>query len=272
MAISYWTGGTDGDLSDANNWTGGVPGTGDTGVFNNGSVSVDPSLGALALIGSIEIYPGYTGNIGASGNAWSCKVEDHIKHYGHAELWWESATLNAPDVFIACARNDVVVNLNGDGTYGAVDITVMRGTVTLAGSLGATTRLTVSSISNKAQDSRVTVVSNSNDITTTDQDGGEVTLNAESQTYILRAGNCTTPWGSNGKILNGYFTGGVFRHHSTNGAANVTQVIAGNCVYDLGRGAKTVDHLIRLSGLRLLKSDLHTITADDDFSQAPDNA
>lgn len=268
MANSYWTGGTDGDLSDATNWTGGVPGTGDTAVFNDGSVSVDPSLGALALIGSIEIYSGYTGNIGASGNAWSCKVEDHIKQFGHAALWWESVTTAAPDVFIACAHNGVIVNL--DGSTGATDIVILRGTVTLAGSLGATTLLTVGSVSNQAQDAQVTIVSNANDITTMDQNGGNVELNKEAQTIVMRAGFLETPWGGSGKVLNLRQTGGVFRHHSINASANVTQVIAGNCVYDLGRGAKTIDHLIRLPGLKLLRSDLHTITVDDDFSELMD--
>jgi hypothetical protein len=270
MAISYWTGGTDGDLSDATNWTGGVPGTGDTAVFNNGSVSVDPSLGALALIGSILVEPGYTGNIGASGNAWSCKVEDDIKHLGHAELWWESVTTAAPDVFIACASNNVVVNL--DGSTVATDIVILRGTVTLAGSLGATTLLTVGSVSNRAQDAQVTIVSNANDITTLDQNGGNVQLNKEAQTIVLRSGYLETPYGSSGKVLNLRASGGVFRHHSINASANVTQAIAGNCVYDLGRGAKTIDHLIRLPGLKLRKTDLHTITVDDDFSEMVDAA
>lgn len=270
MAISYWTGGTDGDLSDATNWTGGVPGTGDTAVFNDGSVSVDPSLGALALIGSILIEPGYTGNIGASSNAWSCKVEDDIKHFGHAELWWESVTTAAPDVFIACAHNGVIVNL--DGATGAADIVILRGMVTLAGSLGATTLLTIGSILDQAQDAKVIIVSNANDITTMDQNGGNVQLNKEAQTIVLRNGFLETPFGSNGKVLKVRQTGGVFRHHSINASANVTQVIAGNCVYDLGRGAKTIDHLIRLPGLQLKRTDLHTITVDDDFSTMVDAA
>jgi hypothetical protein len=268
MAESYWTGGVDGDLSDAANWTGGVPGTGDTAVFNDGSVSVDPGLGALALIGSIEIYSGYTGNIGASGNAWSCKVEDHIKHFGHAELWWTSVTTAAPDVFIACAHRGVIVNL--DGSTGATDIMILRGKVTLAGSLGATTLLTVESVSSPTQDATVVIVSNANDITTLDQNGGDVTLNKEAQTVVMRAGLLTLPWGGSGKILNLRQTGGVVRHHSINASANVTQAIAGHGVLDFGRGAKTIDHLIRLSGLKLLKSDLHTITVDDDFSQMED--
>jgi hypothetical protein len=125
-----------------------------------------------------------------------------------------------------------------------------------------------------AQDAKVIIVSNANDITTLDQNGGDVELNKEASTIVMRNGALKTPWGGSGKVLNLRQTGGVFRHHSSNAAANVTQIIGGNCVYDLGRGAKTIDHLIRLPGFKLTgrKTSLHTITVDDDFSEMVDAA
>jgi hypothetical protein len=97
--------------------------------------------------------------------------------------------------------------------------------------------------------------------------GGTVTLNKEAQNIFMSGGYLETPWGSSGKVLNLRQTGGVFRHHSTNGAANVTQASVGNCTYDLGRGAKTIDHLIRRPGLKLLQNDMHTITLETTLDQ-----
>ena len=69
MAVSYFTGAVDGDMTDNANWTGApgnAPGVGDVGVLDRSTVAIDPSQGNIAAFGSLIIRPGHTGAIGGS--------------------------------------------------------------------------------------------------------------------------------------------------------------------------------------------------------------
>lgn len=259
MAAIEWTGGTDGDATDGTNWVGAVaPGVGDIGVFNQGSVSVDPSLGNIAAIAGLEIYPGYSGALGASANKITTSI-DTVKHFGHAALWLDDAAGLTDDVYIACARRDVIVNLGG---VTMTNITLVRGNVTLAGDLGATTLLNVGFVSNVAQDVTLTVETNTNDITDLVISGGTTTLKKEAITIHMSAGLLTMPTGSSGKVLNLHQKGGTIRHNSKNDSVNITVAYVGGLL-DLGQAAKTIDRLVRMPGGEFIHSPgLHTITVD----------
>lgn len=69
MAVTDWTGASDGNLNNAANWTGAVAGAGDTARFIDGAKPVTTGLAALAAVNLANFIkgPGYKGDIGHAG-------------------------------------------------------------------------------------------------------------------------------------------------------------------------------------------------------------
>lgn len=85
MATCIWTGASSGDWSTAGNWTGGVPGAGDTAFFSNNAVSVTSGLDQHTVaLSALIIEQSYTGAIGTASAYLRVDVDDIYigQHYG----------------------------------------------------------------------------------------------------------------------------------------------------------------------------------------------
>ena len=258
MAIAFWigNGGVEGKLNDAANWLGDEPGDTDDAIFNAGSIDVDPSLGQLtSSLANLLVYPGYTGNIGASGNEMDVGA-GIIKFFGGGAFWWKDAGTTS-DVYIRAANNDATapVNIGGDT---AANIHCMRGNITIAGDMGAVTLLTVGMKDNPTTDVTLDIVSGAGIITAYRQFGGTVTAAAQMTTC---------------EILNGIFTltgvvtitgglsvsGGQCNHNST---GTITDMLLHGGRTDLGSTAKTITKSAIFPGAEIVTDlGLHTYTA-----------
>lgn len=253
MAAIPWSAST-GNLTTGGNWVGGVaPGASDVAVFNRGSQDVDPSLGNIAALEGIEIQEGYTGVIGGSGNKMTSSV-DTIRHVGSAEFWFDDSAALTDDVFIRATDRNVVVNLGGDTM---TNVTILRGNVTLDGTMGVIALLTVGFVDSVQQDVMLNVVTNGNAVTLAKVWGGDITLNKEFTTTDIAGGLIKVPTGTSGDMGTIYMGGGVIRHNTL---ATIDLAIVQNATLDLGREAKTVTKLIELPGANVIDNDvLHTI-------------
>lgn len=258
MAKIPWNGST-GQLTLDANWVGGTaPGGSDVAVFNRGTQAVDPSLGNIAALAGIEIQPGYgadgTVAIGGTGNKMTSSV-GLIRHLGVAPFWFDDAAGTTVDVYIRALDRNVVINLGGDTM---TNVTLMRGDITLDGSMGVITRLKVGMVDNREQDVKLMVVTNGNAITAGNISGGVITLTKEMVTTVMSGGLIKVPVGSSGDMGTIEMSGGVIRHNSL---AIIDLAIVENATLDLGMEAKTVTKLIELAGANVIDNDvLHTIT------------
>ncbi len=254
MAKIPWNGST-GNLTTAANWVGGVvPGASDVAVFNRNAQDVDPSLGNIAALDGIEIQAGYTGTIGGSGNKMTSSVNT-IRHVGSAELWFDDSAALTDDVFIRAMDRNVVINLGGDTM---TNVTILRGDVTLDGTMGVIALLTVGFVNSVQQDVRLNIVTNANAIALAKFWGGETILNKEITITDISNGLINVPTGTSGDMGTIYMGGGVIRHNTT---ATIDLAIVQAATLDLGREAKTVTKLIELPGANVIDNDvLHTIT------------
>lgn len=122
MATVYWDGSTDGDYSNAANWTGGLPGAADTVIFDGRTTqAVTSNLTEADDLARVHIMPSCTYNIGA----------------GTSTTYWEFQCTGSVIIegsgtyYIRC----------GNGTAADTDITTVivdtSGTVHLASELNA---------------------------------------------------------------------------------------------------------------------------------------
>lgn len=251
MANIAWigTGGVAGKLTDNANWTGGTaPAGSDTALFNAGSQNVDPVLGQIAALAGIDIYPGYAGTIGGSGNEMDSSVAE-IRHHGVAEFWFKDAAGTTVDVFINPTNPATVINLGG---VTMTNVTLHSGNVALAGDHGTIGRLIVGG--------SATVVGNtggSTVYTVLVMTGGTLTTAVGAATVIFNGGTLT----QTGAVTNTTFyqTGGTYLNQST---GTITTYIGLGGFLDLGSSPKTITTLYEVPGFSL-KGDiggLHTVT------------
>lgn len=261
MAAIEWNGST-GQLTTAANWVGGVaPDGAGTAVFNQGTQDVDPTLGNIAALDGIEIYPGYEGAIGASGNKMTSSVNT-IKHLGRAPFWFDDAAGTTDDVFIRTVDRNVIVNLGGDTM---TNVTILRGNVTLDGTTGVVALLDVGFVDNALQDVMLSIVNNGNAITAARFWGGNTMLNKTVTSAYVANGVVMLPVGTSGTLTNLYETGGTV---TNNAGTDMTLAIVGPGTLDLGQTALTVSTGIWLPGSKIIKSGtIHTITAEHDLAE-----
>ena len=256
MANIVWNG-TTGQIDLAANWIGGVaPGAADVGIFNRGKQHVDPNLGNIAALAGLEIYPDYGGNIGAVGNILTCSITA-LKHLGRAAFWVADSAGWTTDVFIRTVDNNVVVNLGGDTM---TNVTLLRGNVTIATTIGAVARLEIGHAGNRENDVRLMIVAGGTAVTLAQQWGGQITGYGTITTLYQCAGLTVFPVGSVGNAPNLYQTGGRLNHYTTETIALAH--VAG--VLDLGQAAKTISKSTRYPGGRIIKQadTIHTFTAE----------
>lgn len=255
--ITYWTGAASEKVDLAGNWTNGVPvAADDYGVFDRGSVNVDPSQGNIPAFGKMIIRPGYTGAIGGSGNKMTSSITEVI-HQGTAALWLDDAAGTTADVFIRCASSNVVVQLGGDTM---TRIHLYRGDVTLDGGLGICAILKVGYVSNILSDVKCNIVTNGNVVTLCHQTGGRVILNKTITTLNVNGGFIRVPITTSGVLTNVYQGGGRVENFGV-GAMTDLHVDAGT--FDLGLQAKTIARAVRGPAGTILNADpdIHTFTA-----------
>lgn len=254
MANIVWNGST-GSLNLGTNWIGGVaPGAGDVAIFNRGTQVVDSNLATIAAMAGLEIYPDYGGAIGAVGNILTSSITT-IKHLGRAPLWAADSAGTTTDVFIRAMDNNVVVNLGGDTM---TNITLLRGNVTIATTIGTIARLEVGHAGNVGNDVQLLIVAGGTAVTLAQQWGGQITGYGEITSLYQSAGLTVLPVGSAGDVGSIYQTGGRFNHYST--ATIDLAHVAG--VLDLGQAAKTITKSTRYPGGRIIRQadTIHTFT------------
>lgn len=256
MAVTYFHGAVDGDVTDNNNFTGNAPGVGDVAVFDRGSVDVDPSQGNVAAFGSLIIRPGYTGAIGASGNKMTSSI-DKVIHTGVAPLWLDDSAGATTDVYIRCASSNVVVDLGGDTM---AKITLLRGNITLDGTLGICALLQVGYVSNMLTDVKCSITTNANAVTVCRQWGGNVICNKEITTYIMKGGFSRIPVNTSGDWGTVRQDGGRMENF---GVATLDELQVGPGTFDLGTQGKTITKsVLHPQGVLLNREeDVHTFTA-----------
>ena len=257
MAANIVWNGVNGDITAAGNWIGGVaPVAVDTAIFNRGTQSVDPSIANIAALAGVEIYPDYGGDIGAVGNIMTTSITT-LKHLGRAALWVADSAGVTTDVFIRTVDNNVVVNLGGDTM---TNVTLLRGNVTIATTIGAISRLEVGHAGNRENDVRLEIVAGGTAVTLAQQWGGQIIGRGTITSHYQCAGLITFPVGSLGNFTNFYQTGGRANHYSeqTIALAHVAGVL------DLGQAAKTISKSTRYPGGRIIKQadTIHTFTAE----------
>lgn len=258
MADTFWigNGGVEGKLTDNANWTGNAPGAGDTGIFNAGSVDVNPSLGQIAQVAALLVYSGYTGDIGASGNEMVMGA-GVLKFFGGGDFWWKDGGTTT-DVYIRAAAAPIpdgpVVNLGGDT---AANIHCMRGNITIAGDIGNITILSVGMKDNPTTDVALDIVSNANTISDYYQFGGVVTAQMAMMMCEVKNGVFTL----NGSVAVSRLitSGGQVNHDST---GTIADMLLHGGRTDLGSVAKTITKSAIFPGAELVTDlGIHTYTA-----------
>lgn len=256
MAVTYFTGAVDGDLTDAGNWTGAAPGAGDIGIFDRSSVAVDPSQGNIAAFGTMIIRPGQTGALGASGNKITSSI-DVVQHEGAVPLWLDDAAGTTTDVYIRCTSSNVVVHLGGDTM---TNINLLRGDVSLDGNLGTCALLQIGYVANLLTDVKCTVVAGAGPATICRQWGGNAIWNAEATAYYMSGGFARIPISTSGDWGTIRQSGG---HMENFGVATIDELQVGPGTFDLGVQAKTItkSRLYPRGVLLNRNLDVHTYTA-----------
>lgn len=255
--ITYWTGAASERADLTGNWTNGVPvAADDYGIFDRGSVNVDPSLGDIAAFGKMIIRPGYQGKIGASGNKMTTSITEVI-HEGTAELWLDDAAGTTADVYIRCASSNVVIQLGGDTM---TNITLLRGNVTLDGTLGVCALLQIGYVSSLMTDVKCSIVNNGNAVTLCRQWGGTVTTNKTITALDMRDGSHKVPVNTSGVLTTVRQSGGRIENF---GVGTIGELHVGPGTFDLGVQAKTITKSRLYPRGMLLNRllDVHTYTA-----------
>jgi len=262
MANIVWSGAASGDINATGNWVGGaVPTLSDVAVFNQGSVDADTNVTAPtnAVWLGLVVTPGYTGNIGGSGNALTVSFSGagyRVEHYGAGQLWLKDSSGTTTGVYIATASANTIVDLGGNTM---TDVTILRGMVTLAGDMGAITKLAIGQV-NSVNDATVVLTAGMSAVTKAIIAAGTVTVNSTITTLNMAGGRLTIPVSSAGTLTTAEQTGGTIVH---NGTSTVGTLLTTGGTFDLGTAAKTVttaDHV----GNLIANEGIHTLTTEFD--------
>lgn len=258
MAIKEWLGLTT-DINSVGNWLGGViPGSSDIAVYNDGSVDCLGTATNPQWLG-IEIYPGYTGTLGAVGSPMIVSSEA-IRHLGGtANMHWKDAgAASATEIIaIAAANRDVIIELDGANLE---DVVLQRGKVTIAANVGAIDILRVGMISSP-DDVQLTIEAGANVVTDMMVEAGNVSIDKTIGSLTVTGGTVRTSRGGSAVILdlNVSGSGNVRLDGAQTGADQLGTVIATGGLLDLGITAKEFTLLFIGQGAEVLMSDdIHT--------------
>lgn len=198
MAIAVAQAGGAGNWDATASWdTGIVPVTGDDVIFPAGLTqpfltNLDQSSKAAGAGVDLNLFyrdRNCSAAIGASGNPLRVGCNKLIDH-GSGVLFYKNlpATLNTDLVIIDAASPNVAVELDGDRI---VNLIVLRGTVTLAGTIAAMDLMQVHYRNNPDADARVTINATGSTLTELLMSGGIVTAHNAITRAIVNGGHLT---------------------------------------------------------------------------------
>lgn len=261
MADSTWTGATSGDINVAGNWVGGVPGNADRAFFPAAGVTNAPNASMAALVDTVTLIHygrGATYNIGASGNALKVSATD-IVVLGSGAFWYDG------DV----ASTNILCDMDPGGTANITgpitNVRILRGTITLAAGLGATTVLEVGYHSLRPSDVNVTVVAGAGTTSSYRQWGGTVTASHAMTNVRLFSGTLNKDTTVTTMLLEQY--GGRFNWRSS--GTMTTATIYGGVFDSEGFGAAhTLTNGFWYPGAKVIRDpDLLTVTNEADYRE-----
>jgi len=189
MATQIWQGST-GVWDTGGNWSGAAkPGANDTAIFpasNTQAVTSGHTDENGVDVDLLWIQEGYDAAIGGSGSELYISA-DKVVHEGGGALWLKAGDTVTDEVIInATSASAGMTNatLNGTGTTDYTAITVLRGNVTIGGTLSNVTTLTIGKRTNPVGDAIVTQSSGST-VVTVWQYGGSYTTDSAITTCNL---------------------------------------------------------------------------------------
>lgn len=257
MADFTWTGGVDGVLATAGNWSpSGPPGNTDRAFFpdsvtNPPSTTMDGLADTLALI---HVASGATYNIGSSGNELKVKC-DKVVNYGRGGFWYDvdGNTVDANIIFAPGegGSSNLLLSTGGLGAQ----VYCLAGKVSITG-VGATELIVVGRIGDR--EAEVTIVSGVGTTTNLDQYAGS----CFSENLIARLELCA---GLHEKLTSAAATtvvqsGGTMRYDATDTVLRY-EGNAGTCDFARAGKALTVTTFVESPNLNLITSeDLTTFT------------
>lgn len=259
MATRTWQG-ADTDWSTPGNWSAATE-----PVSND--IAIIPASSAQAIAGSDEsavdldallVEAGYLANIGSSGSELNISA-DLVKFFGSGNFYYLDGAGITDLVLINSGSMSNAIELGGDTITAC---TILRGTVTLAGTIGTMANLRIGHVTNRESDVILTIAAGATAYTVVDQAGGVVTCGSVATTWNQSAGTSTYHGAIAMTTLN--LKGGRMSYTST--GTLTTAWVYGGAVLDLTGGAKTVTDLYLLPGSEAIyDSSLVTVTTLHDW-------
>jgi hypothetical protein len=205
------------------------------------------------------VEPGYSQNIGADGNELTIST-DVLKFFGSGNFYYADGDTTTDLALINSGSMSNSIELGGDTI---TDCTILRGTVTLAGTIGTMTTLRVGYVTNRESDVKLTIASGATAYTTVYQVGGIVTCASAATTWDQSAG--TSTFSGSVAMTTLHLRGG--RMHYTSTGTLTTAWVYGGAVLDLSGGQKTVSTLYILPGGKAIYDEsLVTVSDLNDWS------
>ena len=272
---TIWDGSTDGDFTDATNWTNGVPVSTDTVIFDGRTAQdLDISIAQSAVVlAELHIHQAYTGKIGTTAAYFeiASAIVTIGQHYGSVATpagsgqikldlgsstaaqvtIWDSATVNTDDatkepILIICAHANT-------------DFFVLKGNVGIAMNDDAETStlgdISVFYRSNLASDATVTLGPGVT-ITNVNQTGGA--LNLQTAATLVSVSGGTLNNSGSGNITTLTLNGGTATNYSSGAITNL-DVFGGTFVHN-GTGTITTLEVFGGTVDTLRKDDSRVIT------------
>jgi len=246
---TIWLDSADGDFDTAGNWDNGVPASGDTMIFNQGSVDLDTNLAQSGItVQDFLVHEDYTGNLGDGTNPLQISAElvKINKRTGFVHIKGEfirgdildtsgdtnavkiesTSTGNVTDLYAYASRSDILIGTSNR----LVNCYVVP-------KPGRTVELDINTSASHDQTKlhvdKGGFVTSAKDTTTVDCDGGVLTLSGSIDTTALTLGQGTTINQSDGTHTLLVNWGGTFSmHQNEDTAATITDATL--------RGGKTI--------------------------------
>ncbi len=208
---------------------------------------------------ALLVEPGYASNIGSSGSELNISA-DLVKFFGSGDFYYLDGAGTTDVVLIKSGSMSNTIELGGDTI---TTCTILRGTVTLAGTIGTMATLRVGHVTNRESDAIVTIAAGATAYTAVHQAGGSVTCGSVTTTWNQNAGVSTYHGAIAMTTLQ--LKGGRMNYTST--GTLTTAWVYGGAVLDLTGGAKTVTTLYILPGGKAIYDEsLVTVTNLNDWS------
>lgn len=260
MATKTWISTSSGDWNTAGNWDGGVPAPGDVVIIRSGTAAITTNITGLGAttLALLYIEPGYTNNIGGSGNDLTISATK-VTHLGSGQLWMEDGTGPTVHTVIDCASPSTVVNLGGASFS---NVYVLRGTVTIDATCTAT-NLYVHYHDNPGSDANVTILAGAGTCTLYRQTGGVVVSENTLATCDLIGGRLTKQGSTTITTLNQ--NGGECIYNVATGTIGTCHGQGGRLDLTRSGGVKTITTLYRTQQFDLTRfadSNVHIIGTD----------